>query len=129
MLMTEKRIFRLAHDEARRRAVECILQAPEGYVVRVSPPTRSLEQNALMWELLTSISKCVLWPVNGEMTLLSPEDWKQIFTAALKRHVRMSAGIDGGVVMLGTSTSRLGKREFSDLIEMIHSFCAERGIE
>ncbi len=35
MPMTEKRIFRLAHDEARRRAVECILQAPEGYVGRV----------------------------------------------------------------------------------------------
>ena len=124
-----KQVLRLVHDQARHRAVAAVMAAPDGYVVRIGEPTRSLEQNALMWDLLTSISKCVLWPVNGEMTLLSPEDWKQIFTAALKRHVRMSAGIDGGVVMLGASTSRLGKKEFSDLIEMIHSFCAERGIE
>lgn len=124
-----KQAFRLVHDQARQRAADAVMAAPDGYVVRIGEPTRSLEQNALMWELLTAISKSVLWPVNGEMTLLSPEDWKQIFTAALKRHVRMSAGIDGGVVMLGTSTSRLGKREFSDLIEMIHSFCAESGIE
>jgi len=40
-----KKVFRLVHDNARLMAVREVQKAPEGYIVTVSEPTRSLEQN------------------------------------------------------------------------------------
>ena len=71
-------LFRLVHDEARRRAVECVLQAPVGYVVRVSPPTRSLEQNAALHAALQDISRQLTWC--GER--LGIDEWKRLLTLA-----------------------------------------------
>lgn len=124
-----KRLFILANNTARTSAAEAIRSAPEGYRVEIKPPSRTLDQNALLWALLTDIAQQVKWPVDGEMTLLSEEDWKDLFTAALRRNQRMARGIEGGVVMLGSRTSRMSKAEFSDLCELIQAFGAERGVE
>lgn len=122
--------FILAHAEARRRAIAAVSSAPDGYAVTVTEPTRNLEQNALLWVLLTAFSEQLLWPVNGSMVRLSPEDWKTLVTAAYRRESqRVAQGIDGGMVMLGMSTSKLGKREFAELIEFIQSVAADRGVE
>lgn len=49
--------------------------------------------------------------------------------AALGGELRMVPNIDGtGFVNLGRSTSNLTKPEFSDLLEIVHKFAAERGI-
>ena len=85
---------------------------------------RSLDQNRKLWAILRDISQQVEW--FGER--LSPEDWKIIFTAALRQQ-RTVPGIDGGVVVLGLSTSHMNKQEFSELLELIHAFGAERGVE
>ncbi|MGL4573574.1 MAG: recombination protein NinB, partial [Burkholderiaceae bacterium] len=53
--MSKRRLV-LAHAEARRRAIECVTQAPDGYIVEVSEPTRNLEQNALMWVWLQAFA-------------------------------------------------------------------------
>jgi len=73
-------IFILSHQQARQRAIEAVRDAPEGYVVRVTPKTRSLESNALMWVLLGELSAQVTW--HGQK--LSAEEWKDMATAALK---------------------------------------------
>lgn len=118
-----KQTFILAHDNARKNAVRAVQEAAEGYAVTISEPTRTLEQNALLWALLREVAQQVEW--YGQK--LSEEDWKNVFTAALKRY-RVVPGIDGGMVVLGMSTSKMDKREFSDLIEVILSFGAERGV-
>lgn len=87
-------------------------------------PRRSLDQNALLWAVLTDVSRQVEW--HGHR--LTKENWKDIFTAALKRQ-QVVPGIDGGFVVLGTSTSRMSKQEFSELIELIYAFGAEHGVE
>jgi NinB protein len=56
-----KQIFRLVHAEARRRAAEACMSAPDGFVVRISEPTRNLEQNAAMWAALGEVSEQVVW--------------------------------------------------------------------
>lgn len=89
---------------------------------------RSLEQNAMMWAVLSDISKQVPWVVDGVQTYLSPEDWKDLFTASLRKEMRVAQGIDGGVVLLGRRTSRMTIAEMSDLIELMNAFCAERGV-
>lgn len=125
-----KKRFILAHDMARRGAMEYVARAPAGYVVEIREPSRNLDQNALMWALLTEFSEQLQWPVNGQMAYMSPEDWKTVLTASFRRETqRMTQGIDGGIVILGMRTSKMSKREFAEFIEFIQSVAAERGIE
>ena len=98
-------------------------------VVRVGESTRNLEQNALLWTLLECFAEQVQWPVNGQMVNITSEDWKDILSAAFKRETqRVAMGLDGGMVLLGMRTSKMGKREFSEFIEFILAAGAERGV-
>lgn len=91
-------------------------------------PTRSLEQNSRLWALLTDVSRQVEWPVDGKMQRLTPEDWKDIFTAAHTKGQRVAQGIEGGFVMLGGRTSRMRVGEMCDLQTLIEAFGAEHGV-
>jgi hypothetical protein len=118
----------LNNPTARAAAVAQIMSAPDGWVVSLREPTRTLDQNALLWPLLTDLARQVDWPVNGKVQKLKPEEWKDIMTASLKQEQRVASGVDGGFVILGRRTSTMGKREFSDLIEVIRAFGSERGV-
>jgi hypothetical protein len=121
--------FILAHHEARRRAIAAVAEAPDGYAVTIKAPTRNLEQNALLWVLLTAFSEQLKWPVNGAMARLSPEEWKDILTAAFRNESqRIAAGLNGGMVMLGMRTSQLSKSQFAEFIEFVQSVAADRGV-
>ena len=117
------RFFILAHAEARKRAVSAIMDAPDGYIVRITEPTRSLESNALLWVLLGEVSKQVEWYGSK----LTAEEWKDVFSASLKKQ-KVVPALDGGFVVCGQRTSKMTKSEFSDLIELIQAFGAERGV-
>lgn len=121
--MTERRIFILAHPQARANAIEAIRQAPDGYRVEVKPQNRTLEQNARMWAMLTELSRQVVW--HGQQ--LTAENWKDVLTAALKRQ-QVVPGVDGGFVVLGTSTRRMTKGEMAELIELITAFGAQHDV-
>lgn len=121
----DRQIVHLIEPAHREYARRLIAQAPAGYVVTVQEPTRTLDQNALLWPLLGDVSRQVDW--YGRK--LSPEDWKHVFTASLSK-LDVVPNLDGtGFVALGQSTSRMGKRKFSDLVELIYAFGAERGVE
>lgn len=92
-------------------------------------PKRSVEQNALMWAVLTDISRQVEWFVDGRKQLLPPEDWKDILTAGLKKTQRVAAGVEGGFVMLGQRTSRMRVGEMVELIEFAYWFGGEHGVK
>ena len=118
-----KRIWKLTGEVAKKAACREILAAPEGYVVTLAEPTRTLDQNSLLWPLLTEVSKQVDWYGNK----LTADEWKDVFSAALKKQ-KVVPGLDGGFVVCGQSTSRMSKREFSDLVELIYAFGADRGV-
>lgn len=127
--MNTKRIFRLAHAEARRRAMACVADAPDGYVVTVQEPTRSTDQNAAQWPILEAFAEQLQWPVNGAMVNLSAEEWKDVLTAAFQGEtVRLAMGLNGGVVMLGLRTSQMGKRRFSEWLDFLNATAALRGV-
>lgn len=123
--MSDRMLFVLAHPLARQRAAQAILDAPQGYVVKITPPTRSLESNAAMWAALNEISAQVVW--HGRK--LDSESWKNIFTSSLKRQ-DVVPNLDGtGFVVMGLSTSKMTKQEMSDLLELIASFAAQQGVK
>lgn len=125
-----KQVFILSHPTARQRAAQAVQNAPEGHVMTLAEPTRNLEQNAAQWPILQAFSDNLVWPVNGRMESLTPDEWKDILTAAFRREsTRVAMGLDGGMVMLGARTSTMSKREFSEWLEFLHATAVDRGIE
>ncbi len=123
--MTARFILRLANDAVRQRAIRWILRAPVGMIVEFREPTRSLDQNAKLWPMLTDISRQVEW--YGQY--LTAEEWKDVLTAGLRKS-KVVPGLDAGTfVVLGLHTSKLKVSEFSALIDLIYAFGAERGVE
>lgn len=92
-------------------------------------PTRTVEQNAKMWAVLTDIAQQVQWHVDGKLQYLEPEDWKDILTAGLKKTQRVAAGIEDGFVMLGQRTSKMKIGEMVELIEFALWFGTDRGVK
>jgi hypothetical protein len=124
-----KKVFILAHPEARARAAQALRDAPDGFAVAISEPTRSLDQNAAQWPILQAFADQLQWPINGRLQWLQPDDWKNVLTCAFKREsVRVAMGMDGGMVMLGSRTSTFSKAQFSDWLEFLHATAADRDV-
>ena len=92
-------------------------------IVREHKTKRSLEQNALLWKLLTDLSNQVDWYGHK----LTKEDWKCVMSSALHQ-ARVVPNIDGtGFVSIGLYTSKMSVKEMNDLITLIQAFGSERG--
>lgn len=129
-----KRTFAFDPANPRRESVlefmcEVIRTAGQKLEIKVSDPTRTLEQNAKLWACLSDISRQVQWPVDGKLQFLSPEDWKDVLSAGLHKEQRIAQGIEGGFVILGQRTSQMSKRQLAELIEFIQYFGVDRGVE
>ena len=128
--MSEIRIFRLVHSQARRLAAECIAQAPDGYVVTVQEPTRSSGENRLLHALIGELAEKIEWAGKKR----SAEIWKRLLVAAWCRvhgqSVEILPALDGhGVDIVPARTSKLTKSECADLIEYIYAWGAEHGVK
>lgn len=118
------RRYTLINEAVRARAVAEVAMSPIGSVVMVRDGDgRNLEQNAKLWAVLGDISAQVEW--YGKK--LTAENWKDVLTAGLERQA-VVPGIDGGFVVLGTSTSRMSKKRFSELLELAVAFGTEKGV-
>ncbi len=65
----------------REKAAAWCRNAPAGTRVELKAARRSTEQNSLLWQRLTEVSRQVEW--YGQK--LSPEDWKDVFSASLRK--------------------------------------------
>lgn len=124
--MSDKRIFRLAHAEARRRAMAAVADAPDGWRITVEPPRRSLDQNAALHALIGEIAQRCEWA--GRRWDI--ETWKRLLVGAWDRAtgvpVVMLPALDGrGVEVVFRRTSSLTKPECSDLMEFVNAWAAE----
>ncbi len=114
-------------DAHKAHCLETIANLSPGKVweveVREYKPTRTIEQNNKMWAMLGEVSAQVDWYGNK----LTDEEWKDVFTAALKKQ-KVVPGIDGGFVVIGARTSKMKIAEMVELIELMYAFGAERGV-
>lgn len=123
--MSDKRFFVLAHTQARQRAAQCVAEAPEGWRVTVEPPKRSGDQNAALHALIDEIARTRTHAGRK----WDAEVWKRLLVAAWCRvsgeAVMIVPALDGhGVDMVPARTSKLTKRECSDLLEFVHAWAA-----
>lgn len=115
----------LSGPSSRQKAERLINAAPSGAILTVKLPTRSTDQNALMWSLLSEISRA-----KPEGRSLSPDIWKCVFMAATGHQVRFEPTLEGdGVIPIGFRSSRLTKDEMSDLLECIIEYGARHGVQ
>jgi hypothetical protein len=113
----------LNSDFARERAVAAILKAPKGYVASVEEPRRTLSQNDRLWALLSDVAMSK--PLGRMHT---PEEWKCIFMSACGWEVAFLPGLDGRFLPYGYRSSKLTKKQMTDLQDFIEAWGTENGV-
>lgn len=128
--MSDKRVFFLVHDLARKRAARAVAEAPAGYVVEVREPNRTLDQNAKFHAMCSDIAR------SGAKWAGKPRtaaQWKVLLVSghaiATKEGSEMVPGLEGEFVNLRESTASMSKRRSASLITYAQAFCAMNGIE
>lgn len=122
--MSAGQTIRLTSDMNRARASRWCLTAPHGAIVNVREATRTNEQNALLWALLSDVSRAK--PDGRQHTA---DVWKCLFMAACGHAVQFEVGLDDKPFPVGFRSSRLSKQQMSDLVEFIFAWCAEKGVQ
>jgi len=114
---------------SRKAIIREVVDAPEGYVVSIGQPTRSMEQNAMLHPLLTDIANQKEW-MGKKRTLLQ---WKVIMVSAHSiatgEPAEMVIGLEGEVVNLRESTAAMSKKRFSSLVDYVLAWGAMNGVK
>lgn len=125
-----KRTFILSHAEARRRAIQAIQEAPDGYTVTLAEPTRNGEQNAKFHAICSDLAK------SGLCWAGKPRDaaqWKVLLVSghatATKEGAEVVPGIEGEYVNIRESTALMSKKRGSSLIEYAVAFATMNGVK
>jgi hypothetical protein len=119
------RLSRIITAKNRAELVSAVELAPLGAQFELMDEPRTTAQNKLLWSLLGSVSD----QLEHGGRKYEPNEWKCIFMKALGKELSFVPSLDGnGIVAVGYSSSRLSKEEFSNLIELIYSEGAKRGV-
>ncbi len=115
--------IKLTGPQQRSYAKGCIDRAPDGWLVVIREPTRSLDQNAKLHAMLDDIRRQK--PMGWDKDI---DTWKSIMLRSLGHEIRFEQDISGNIFPLGLKTSALSVKQMAELIEFAYSFGAENGI-
>lgn len=115
----------ILHGPSQRSFAKSLLdRAPTDAVVTIRQATRSTDQNAKMWAMLSDISRA-----KPEGRRWTPETWKAAFMHCLGHQVQFCEGLDGsGPFPLGFRSSRLSVSQMADLITCIQEYGDRHGV-
>ena len=113
----------LCGNRQREFAKALVNAAPLGAVLNIREATRTTEQNAKLWAMLSDVSRAK--PQDRRAT---PDVWKALFMNACGHAVQFEAGLDGRPFPIGFRSSRLTKAQMSEMIEFVYAFGAENGV-
>ena len=106
----------------RNLAREMVDNAPDGHILEVRPPKRSLDSNKYYWAVLGDISEQVVPGKSYE-----PSIWHE-YLRALFLPERMVELPDGSIKMLEPSTSELNQATFSEYTEKVIKWALEHDV-
>lgn len=120
---------RLGGDHTRLVACKLVQDAPDGWIVQIGKPPRTLKQSSRFWATCGAVAQTdFTW--GG--TRHDKQGWHDLFLSGwhtLKgRPPRLMLGIEGERVSLGRYTRDLPETEMSDLLDYTDAWCAMRGI-
>ena len=107
----------------RNLAREMVDNAPDGHILEVRPPKRSLDSNRYYWAVLSDVSEQV---VPGKA--YEPSIWHE-YLRALFLPERMVELPDGSIKMLEPSTSELNQATFSEYTEKVIKWALEHDVK
>ncbi|MDZ7904927.1 MAG: recombination protein NinB, partial [Cypionkella sp.] len=90
--------------------------APPDAVVVIRSATRTTDQNAKLWAMLSDVSRAM--PQGRRHTT---EVWKCLFMQACGHDVQFEVGLNDKPFPVGFSSSRMTKTQMSDLIEFVYA--------
>ena len=131
------KVFRLAHQQAREGAARYILrEAPDGWVVRISPPQKNREQEEKYHAMIGDIAEQTVyagrtWGADDMKRLLVDEFAEEMRSAGTPLHhdSRVVPSENGRrVIQLGIQTSRFRVGEAAAFIEYLYAFGAARDV-
>jgi hypothetical protein len=103
-----------------------VRNAEDGWLLEIREPTRSTEQNAALWSLLTQVAR--QRPIHNGVKM-SAELWKAVFMDAWGAEVTFLPKLEGdGMFPAGHRSSHLTISEMTSLIEMILAWTAKEGL-
>jgi hypothetical protein len=106
----------------RNFAREIVDNAPDGHILEVRPPKRSLDSNRYYWAVLSDISEQVVPGKSYE-----PSIWHE-YLRALFLPERIVELPDGSIKMLEPSTSELNQASFSEYTEKVIKWALEHDV-
>jgi hypothetical protein len=115
--------IRLVGPSQRAYAKSKIDEAPDGWIVTLREPTRTLDQNAKLWAMLGDLSKQMPAGI-----LATAEDWKCLAMHACGWECQFMNGLDGRPFPIGFRSSRLTVKQMRDLIEWLYAYGAEHEV-
>ena len=118
---------------SRENACKAIMSAPDGYWAEIHEETRTVEQNRLLWPILTLWAKRIQMVVNGNPIYVTKEAWKIAHLADFRHQygdMGQYALTPGGILVpLGYETHTMRKREFAYFLTYLLSETGKRGME
>jgi hypothetical protein len=122
--MDKAQTVRLVGDTQRRHAMQLIMHAPVGWVMRLAAETRRDTQNRKLWPMLADVQRQV-----PGMATYSTEDIKARFMNALGTEMRFLPTLEGeGAFPVGLKSSTLTVAQFAGLIELLYQFGAKHDV-
>jgi hypothetical protein len=122
--MIDRQLFRLLNIDIRRRAANAVMSAKDGYIVKIAPPTRNLEQNAKLHAIFSDAARHRLYC--GQK--LSSEQWKVLFirghSIATGFGAQMVPGLENEFVNIRESSASMSVARMSSLIEYATAYLA-----
>ena len=106
----------------RNVAREIVDNAPDGHILEVRPPKRSLDSNRYYWAVLGDISEQVV-PGRSYEPSVYHEYFRTLFLPE-----RMVELPDGSIKMLEPSTSELNQATFSEYTEKVVKWALEHDV-
>ena len=107
----------------RAQAHKLVDAAPLGAVLTIKPAKRTTDQNSMLWQLLSDISRA-----KPQGRTHTPEVWKCLMMNACGHAVQFEMGLNGQPFPVGFSSSKLTKAQFSELLEFVLCYAAENGV-
>jgi hypothetical protein len=131
-----KKTFFLAHPAARRNAAAYCMEAPDGWMVVVSEPTKKRIQEEKYHAMIGEIAAQVehigrKWDLDDMKRLLIDEfaDEMRLAGTPLHHDGRVIPSFDGRrIVQLGIQSRDFYVKEAAQFIEFLYAFGATRGV-
>jgi hypothetical protein len=122
--MTVGQTIILRGDSQRQLAKRIIDAAPVDALVNVREMTRSNDQNAKLWAMLSDVSRAK--PQGRRHTA---DVWKALMMHACGHETQFLSGLDGEPFPSGFRSSRLSVSQMRELIDFVDAWGSQNGVK